>query len=110
MSNKIVVVNVYQCASLSGKYQKEGKKLLRSNAKMMKSSVDEMNENWQTSGRFYEIDKEQTEKFRESFEAQQAQKRENAAAKKELKEAVLDTLGVVVNEGKKRTGRKPKTE
>jgi len=108
MSSKIVVVNVYQCASLSGVYQKEGKKLLRSDAKMLKSSVDEMNEHWQTSGRFYEIDEKKTEQFRKDFEAQQQRKREIKEVKDELKESVLESIGVVVNESKKKLGRKPK--
>lgn len=108
MNNKIVVVNVYQCASLSGKYQKEGKKLLRSNAKMIKTSVDEANQNWQSSGRLYEIDEKATEQWRKDFEAQQEKKREIREVKEELKETILDSIGVAVKDGKRNARRKPK--
>jgi hypothetical protein len=110
MSESMVVVNVYQCPAMDGKFQKDGKKLLRKAAKMPLAYVNEKNENWQSGGRIYEIDQEATKVWREEWQMQQEIRKEEKAVKDEIKNNVLGAIGNIVSETKGRKKGKTKID
>ena len=60
----IVVANLYKLARLDGnKFAKEHKTLVRENAKVHIDWVNQVNNNWQDTGRWYEVNQELTDKY-----------------------------------------------
>lgn len=92
------VYRLYQLLRNENGYVQDGKKCIRDRVVITEEMADELNQNWQSRGKFYELDKKATEKHEADIKALNEKRKRN----KEMKEALAvskinEALGTVTN-------------
>ena len=100
----IVVATLYQLSQTAGKFDLKQKTLLRKHVKVNDEYAKHITENFEVTGKIYEIDEKATQEWSENKESVKQSRIDLTEAKKTLN---VDAMAEVFTEVANKRGRKP---
>jgi len=92
MSTTVVVCNVYKLLKDGKSFTKQGMKLERENAVIMRKWADDRNANWKQGGEWHEIDEEKTAEYYVKGEEKREKRKLANAVKDKFTNAMTDLV------------------
>lgn len=92
MESTIVITNVYKLFKDGKRFNKESKKLMRSEIALPRTFVKEKNAKWKENGLWHEVDEDATKKYYAWGEKKVAKRIAAAEAQAKLKNVLTDVL------------------
>lgn len=111
--SKINVYKEYQLAQFNGVFDTNLKKVIRDRAVVTDAYANEINANYKDNGRFFELDKEASEKYHEESKLHNEKRAKSKELKKVadgniLADIISSAVKSVTEPKEEKRGRKPK--